>query len=337
MGSSRAPTTQSGEPLRRYNVLSTRDPDELHERLAPLYAVSKLELPRSKASFRAVFNHQQLESIALSYARYGAPVRITMSNTDFYTQGFGVRGYGEAYSDGRLFKIYRGHGGTAGPGATAILDYRAGLEHVFLKIPPDTLNRKLTALLGNPVGRPLRVQGEYDSAVYPTQYRLLRFVMSELDRSADGLPTFVLSEFEQALIVGYLFSNLSNYSQLLSTKQSSVAPWQVQRAMEYIEANWDKPITIEALAAASESSARSLFATFRKSRDCTPMAFVTHVRLLHARDILSEATLSTSVTSVARQCGFQSSSHFARKYSAEFGELPSETLARGKGTLPAKC
>ena len=209
-----------------------------------------------------------------------------MSNTDFYTQGFGIRGYGEAFSDGHLFKIYRGHGGTAGPGATVLLDYRAGLEHVFLKIPPDALDRKLSALLGNPIGRPLHVQGKYDSTVYPAQYRLLRFVMSELDRSVDGLPALLLTEFEQSLIVGYLYSNLSNYSHLLSTKQSGVAPWQVQRALEYIEANWDKPISIEDLASASESSARSLFATFRKSRDCTPMSFVAHVRLLNAKHIL---------------------------------------------------
>jgi AraC-like DNA-binding protein len=336
MGNAEAPQVRAGEPLRRYNVLSTRDPDELRERLAPLYAVSRLNVPPRRARFTAVLNHHQLESVALSYARYGAPVQITMSNMDFYTQGFGVRGYGEARSDGHLFKIYRGHGGTAGPGATAMLDYRAGLEHVFLKIPPNALNRKLSALLGNPVGRPLRLDGEYDSKVYPTQYRLLRFVMSELDRSEDGLPTPLLAEFEQSLIVGYLYSNLSNYSHLLSTKQSRVAPWQVERAMAYIEANWDKPISIEDLASASESSARSLFATFRNRRGCTPMAFVTHVRLLRARDILSQATLSTSVASVARQCGFQGSSHFARRYFSQFGELPSDTLRRARGLLPPK-
>ena len=275
----------------------------------------------------------KLVNVALSYSRYGAPVRITLSNMDFYTQGFGVRGYGEAVSEGRLFKIFRGNGGAAGPGATALLDYRAGFEHVFLKIPPDRLNHKLAALLGNPIGRPLRLSGEYDSTAYSAQYRLLRFVISELDRSADGLPALWLAEFDQALIVGYLYANLNNYSNLLCAHCPTVASWQVRRAMEYIDENWNRPITIEALASASESSARSLFATFRKSRGCTPMTFVTHVRLLHARDILSRATSGTSVTSVAQQCGFQSSSHFARRYFAHFGELPSATLRRARGPL----
>jgi AraC-like DNA-binding protein len=336
MGRRRAVQSTAGEPLRRYNVLRTRDPDELRERLAPLYAVSKLDLPRSRTRFDAVLNHRQLEQVALSFARYGAPIRITMSNTDFYTQGFGVRGYGEARSNGHLFKIYRGHGGAAGPGANALLDYRAGLEHVFLRIPPDALNRKLAALLGNPVGRPLSLRGEYDDNVYSTQYRLVRYVMSELDRSADNLPALMLVELDQALIVGYLYANLSNYSILLNTKSPGVAPWQVRRAIEYIDANWDQPLTIESLAAASESSARSLFASFRKSRDCTPMAYVGYVRLLRARDMLLQGTLDTTVTAVAKRCGFQSSSHFARKYFTQFGEIPSETLRRARGPLRSR-
>jgi AraC-like DNA-binding protein len=325
----RATPGHSGEPLARFNVLRTRDPDELQDRLEPLYAIRKLELPR-RSRFEAVLNNRQLPNVAVSYGRYGAPVRLTMSNTDFYTQGFGIRGYGEATTDGRLFKVAGGQGGAAGPGATALLDYRAGFEHVFLKIPPEALNRKLAALLGNPPSAPLKLRGEYDKSALAAQFRLLCFVISELDRSRDALPAPLLAEYDQALIVAYLCANLHNYSDRLNAKGPAVAPWQVARAMEYIEANWDKPITIEALAEATESSARSLFATFHKSRGCSPMAFVRHFRLLRAKDILSHAAPGTSVSSVASKCGFQSAGHFAKKYCDLFGELPSETLKRGR-------
>jgi AraC-like DNA-binding protein len=302
----------------------------LRSRLAPLYAVSKLDLPRSKFRFDAVLNHHKLRELALSYARYGAPVQITMSNTDFYTQGFGVRGYGEAVADGRLFKIAAGQGGAAGPGATALLDYRANFEHVFLKIPPEALNRKLAALLGNPPGSPLKLSGEYDQVALAAQYRFLCFVISEIDQSSEGLPQLLLDEFDQALIVAYLCANLSNYSDLLNAKAPAVSPWQVERAIDYIEANWEKPLTVEALAAATETSVRSLFATFRKSRGCSPMAYVRHVRLLRAREILAQSAPDISVASVALRCGFHNQGHFAKKYLAHFGELPSETLKRAK-------
>jgi AraC-like DNA-binding protein len=322
-------TPGHSEPLARFNVLRTRDPDELQDRLEPLYAIRGLELPR-KSGFEAVLNHHKLENVSVSYGRYRAPVRLTMSNTDFYTQGFGIRGYGEATTDGRLFKVAAGQGGAAGPGATALLDYRADFEHVFLKIPPEALNRKLAALLGNPPGALLKLRGEYDKSALAAQFRFLCFVISELDRSKDALPPLLLAEFDQALVVAYLCANLHNYSDRLNAKSSAVAPWQVARAMEYIEANWHKPITIEALAEATDSSARSLFATFRRSRGCSPMTFVRHFRLLRAQEILSLAAPGTSVSSVASRCGFQSPGHFAKKYSLLFGERPSETLRRGK-------
>jgi AraC-binding-like domain len=148
--------SQAREPLGRFNVLRTRNPDELRERLYPLYAVSNLELPRSRGRFNATLNHHKLDSVGLSFARYGAPIRITLSNTDFFTQGFGIRGYGEAIADGKFFKIGGGKGGAAGPGAHAVLDYRAGFEHLFLRIPPEALNRKLSALVGAPIARPLK-------------------------------------------------------------------------------------------------------------------------------------------------------------------------------------
>jgi AraC-like DNA-binding protein len=324
------PRSGSREPLESFNVLRTRDPEQLRERLAGLYAVSRLELPRGKARFNAVLNHYKLKSVALSYARYGAPVRITMSNTDFYTQGFGIRGYGEAVTDGRFFVVGKGKGGAAGPGASALLKYQAGFEHVFLKISPEAVDRKLAALLGNPPGRPLTLRGKYDQAALGAQYRLVRFLISELDPSKDAMPSLLEAELEQALIVAYLCANLSNYSDLLHCKSPTAASWQVQRAADYIEMNWDKPITIESLASATETSARSLFATFKKDRGCSPMTYVKYVRLMRAREILLDGSAETSVSSVARKCGFRNPGHFAKNYSIRFGELPSETLKRAK-------
>jgi AraC-like DNA-binding protein len=331
MAKLQTPRRGSGEPLERFNVLRTRDPEELRARLASLYAISKLEFTRGKARFNAVLNHYQLKSVALSYARYGASVRITMSNADFYTQGFGIRGHGEAVTNDRFFVVAKGRGGAAGPGANALLKYQAGFEHVFLKISPEAVDRKLAALLGNPLSRrPLTLRGKYDQAALGTQYRLVRFLISELDRSKDAVPSLLLAELEQALIVAYLCANLSNYSDQLSRKAPPVASWQVQRATDYIEMYWDRPITIEALASATGTSARSLFASFKKDRGCSPMAFVKYVRLQRAREILSLGAPETSVKSVALKCGFRNTGHFAKSYFVRFGELPLETLKRAK-------
>jgi AraC-like DNA-binding protein len=319
------------EPLRNFAALRTRDPDELRERIAPLYAVTRIELPRSSTiKFNAVLNHRELRDVGLSYARYGAPIQATMANTDFYAQGFGIRGRGEVVVQGRAFNVSDNQGGSGGPGAIAHLHYSADLEHVFLKIKPAALIAKLSAMLGAPVNPPLRLHGEYNPAALIEQFRLVSFVISELDRTGGLLSPLVLAELEQALIVTYLCSNLNNYTARLNGAPPTIASWQVRRATDYIEANWDQPITIEALALVTHSSARSLFAAFKKSRGCSPMRFVRQVRLQHARDMLTRAGPAVSVTSVALDCGFNNLGHFTKDYLSSFGERPSETLRRGR-------
>jgi hypothetical protein len=53
-----------------------------------------------------------------------------------------------------------------------------------------------------------------------------------------------------------------------------VAPWQVRVAEEYIEANWDQLLTIEALAIVTGASVRTIFHSFKRSCGYTPMDFV---------------------------------------------------------------
>ena len=54
------------------------------------------------------------------------------------------------------------------------------------------------------------------------------------------------------------------------------------------------------------------------------------VRLNRAREMLEQPTKNASVIQIALKCGFQNPSHFARDYRLAFGELPSETLKRGR-------
>jgi AraC-like DNA-binding protein len=251
-------------------------------------------------------------------------VRIAISDHDFYTQGFGLRRSGEAaISEERIFEV------ALRQSDEALICRRASYASLFLKISPEAINRKLATLIGNSIGRPLEFSGEFDRSALAAQFRLLSFFIAEIDLSMGALPRLMLQEFEQALIVAHLCANLSNYSDRLNAKPVA-APWQVQRAIDFIQANWDRPLTIEALASATGASARSLFAAFQKSRGCSPMAFARGVRLLHAREILAQPKPDTSVTSVASRCGFHNQGHFAKRYFARFGELPSLTLSRGR-------
>lgn len=305
-------------------MLETQDPEELRGVLASLHAVAKIEVSRTRIRFRAHLNHCDLNEVGLSYALCGSPVRVVISDRDFCTQGFGLRRPGEAVvTEERIYEA------ALRRSDDALIFRRANYASLFVKISPEAIKRKLATLIGNPLGRPLEFSGEYDRSALAAQFRLLSFLIAEIDLSMDALPQLMLQEFEQALILAHLHANLSNYSDRLNAKPAA-APWQVQRAIDYIQANWDRPLTIEALASATGVSARSLFAAFQKSRGCAPMAFARGVRLLHARKILAQPTPDTSVASVASRCGFHNQGHFAKRYFARFGELPSLTLSRGR-------
>jgi AraC-like DNA-binding protein len=321
-------TAKPIEPLRRFPALRSRDLDELRIRMSNLFSVNSMDLDRrAHESFEVCLNHRQLRHVGLTYARYGAAVEASLSHADFFLQGFPLQGGGSCLVDGSDGLISRNHGIVGGPNADVRVKYSSDFEHFILRVGPQELSKKLSSLIGHPVDPPLQL-----SAVGPSpekaaaQMRLLEFVVQELDRDDQPLPQLVLEELEQALVVAYLCSNLHNYSAFLEGRPRAVAPWQVRRAEEYIEQNWDQPITVEALALVVNASARSLFYSFRENRGVTPMAFVRQVRLRHAREMLMTAAAETSVTAVAFSCGFSNLGHFAKNYLMAFGEHPSATL-----------
>jgi transcriptional regulator GlxA family with amidase domain len=138
------------------------------------------------------------------------------------------------------------------------------------------------------------------------------------------------------LLVMFLHANRHNYSHLLERQPSDIAPRQVRSAEEFIEANWNEPISLEAIAAATEVSIRSLFRNFRQSRGYSPMEFLKQVRLRRAHELLERPNGATSVTEVAFHCGFGDLSRFSKYYFQAFGERPSDTLNRGRRGGPAR-
>ena len=317
------------EPLSRHPALRTRDLGELRTRLADLFSVWSMDLGRGDTkTFEGCLNHRQMQDVGVTYALYGAAIAASLSQADFYLQGFPLKGAGSFVLDGAEGLVSRKRGIVSGPGADMRINYSGDFKHLILRIKPEKLTRTLSGLIGGPVDPPLKMASSLEPIPEKAaaQRRLLEFVVRELDRDDDPLPALVLAELEDALVVSYLTSNRHNYSHLLDSSAPAVAPSLVRRTEEYIEKNWNQPVTVDALALVANASVRSLFYSFKKSRGVSPMAFVRQVRLRHANEMLKSVGPETSVTSVAYACGFSNLGHFARYYSAAFGEHPSATL-----------
>jgi AraC-like DNA-binding protein len=320
-------------PVERFQVFETRDPDELTARFSHLFGRAWVDLSGRNTKFHCRIRHAALGDVRVFHGQYDSGLKVSFPDfNNFAGSSAPLKGAGTHKICGTEVTVSSGSGGTILSPGSAVLHYGANFEHLSMTVQPAALMGKLAAIVGS-----LRLgQLHFDPTVngrdpQPKRMaRLIRFVATEVE-SSWPMPRIMQSELQQAMMTLFLLANANNYSGLLHDKPVAAAPWQVRIAEQFIEANWNQPITIEALVAATNVSARSLFSSFKVGRGYSPMEFVKRVRLGRARQKLSRPDAETSVSAVAFECGFGNLGHFAGDYRHHFGERPSETLRRGRG------
>ncbi len=319
-------------PLRKLSFLQsfpgirTRDVDEMLAYFAPLYSVRQFE-QIDHAATELIFNHCQLPLIDLGYSDYSFRLRASLEQNDYFVQGFPVSGSGKAKWNNNFIDISPVAGGiVGGPGSVASLEYSNGFSNLILKIAPNILTKKLSLLIGTPIDRALLLTGHSDPTLSTRQRRLVTFLAQELEHAQEHMADFAIAELEEAIVINFLMAHEHNLSHLISGASPMAAPWQVRRAVDYIEQYWDQSITIEKLTEIAETSARSLFLMFKKTYDVSPMVYVSKVRLRRAHEMLCGSEPGINVTKVGCMCGFSNLGNFAMRYFQAYGEKPSDTL-----------
>ena len=318
-------------PLHAFPMIATRSVDELEEAVRRYYGDIKLSLSGGGNGFHGISNHFQFQDLGLTYASNGAALHIDFARFDYFGQLFAYRG--AAFARSAKVEIAGDSTFVASADDPLTLDYAPDFEQVVLKFGSGALIRRFEAMIGDHVVGGLRFS-QSTSLQHPDQqhlWRTLCFLLERIDAGASSLHPLALTELEQLIMVLFLTANRHNHSDRLIEQPTAIAPWQVRCVEEHIEANWERPVTIEMLTKISGTSARSIFHTFKKYRGYSPMEFVKHVRLQHARRLLTHPDSDTTVTSVGFACGFGNLSHFASHYQRKFGERPSTTLKRQKG------
>ena len=306
--------------------------DALNQLLAPLFPDIVVEPPRGAKDFAARFGFGRLNRVQILHGAYNHPLHFQMTNPRVFGHGFPVRGSSELINNGITMAATPDRGPIFEPGS---LDLTCGssFEQIVAFMNPDTLSASLTGLVGAPLPSSLRFVRTDSSPQReaPGVRRLVRLLTDELEDETSMISPVVIAEIEQAILVAYLCGTSHNFSTLLDRRPPDAASWQVRRLEDYIEANWDQPLSIEVIAIAANMSARSVFRSFRQRRGYSPTTYLKQVRLKKAREMLIRPGKDTSVTSVAFGCGFGNLGHFANDYRRVFGEAPSATLHRAKG------
>jgi AraC-like DNA-binding protein len=301
-----------------------------------VYAKPTITFDGRARNVEVAANRYQAPDVALAYTGYGVPLTAAYPENEFALQAFPIRGRAQMTINKVEHALRPGAGAIVSAGMRHVIKADGDYEHFLLVIRSRALTDKLRALTGATIERPLMFASVPDDG-NPAAKALVDHFLFLVDKvSGPGeapLLKYVLAEFEQTLMVMFLHANRHNYSHLLE-RAVAAAPWQVRRAEEYIEANWQQTITLEDLAKVSGASAFGLFRTFRRSRGYSPMEFASMVRLARAHERLQQPNCAATVGEVAATCGFADLDRFENDYIEAFGERPSRTLSRGKGIGP---
>ena len=99
----------------------------------------------------------------------------------------------------------------------------------------------------------------------------------------------------------------------------------LRKALEYVEAHIDDPLTVEDLCRESSTSFSSLGRAFSETFNITPQRYLTVVRLNRAQRALIDPSNTKKISAIANDAGFWHLGKFAQDYRGLFGLLPSHS------------
>ena len=322
-------------PLSNYTVLDSRDPELVRDRLFGFYKASHFDIASQDSGFAVSANHLQIGGLGLSYCDYANDVSVGFGEETFVRQIFNLQGEGQYTVGGKSAEIARGKWTPVLPASAPLrLDFKSHYCQFVLRIELSALYRNLGILIGQPVNRDLVFdQTEVRNPAMAALRRRVFDFANDFNARGGFFSDLAAAEVERMVIMKFLMCHRHSYTDLLLSEPLPGSASAVRKVEEFIVANWDKPLDIEGMAALAQVSARSLFRQFKKDRGCSPTEFAKRIRLNRAREMLERCEADGSVVQVALRCGFQNPGHFARDFRLAFGELPSETLKRGRPPL----
>ena len=260
---SRKMTYAMGAPVRSTPLLHSRDAQSLCETVHK--HVRSLEFHfTSQQDFEGTARLFLLQDLRLGLFGVSAPGALTVSEVGDFRQSFVSSGQIKTRLDERDAGYQPGDSLITMPGQTRTYDFGENFSQTLVTIDPLALNRKLSALFGKKPNRKLEfvLNSEFSRAHNHHLRGLVDLYVRYLS-STNPLPPFLHQQMEETIVVAFLSANEHNYSRHLQDDAASAAPRTVRLAEEYIEANWDRSISIEELAEVTNTSARSLFRSFQ--------------------------------------------------------------------------
>jgi AraC family ethanolamine operon transcriptional activator len=313
-------------PIRRVR-LETQDPDAVAA-VQPERRRSYQQI--SRGAFRGTVIEQSFGCAALLDERWSCGVRVRCGRAGGYTAfalpaaaGGEVRWCGDELAPGAVLRVDEPWE-MATAGSFAFLAF--GVDGAALAAAELQLagGEERSAAPGN------RVMRGVDVPPLLERLRVLLRALSEAPPHAAALAVASADLMHLAATLDRV-GGRAPVGRLSPPSQRRAA---VARIEEYLDAQRGAVPSIPALCGIAGVSERTLEYAFREHVGVTPVRYLKLRRLNQVRRALrARESAAASVTEIALRAGFYDLGRFAGEYRALFGELPSQTLADGRGRL----
>lgn len=222
--------------LQHYSGILSSSPDEARHLFHSAYGLQDLVAIGDRQEFFAQTNHKPLKDISLTYCAFGGTVELEFPEANLARQLFCLSGNGVAQAGKTPPRLQIDSSLPVPLGQPAKLHYADGFRQIVLRIGGAALVDKVTALLGNEPGAPIRLEWGQTGGYEKTALRDLVMYLAQAIHPLEmcGAQSPVIAELEQAIITTFLYANRSNYSELLRARPKDAAPWQVRAVEDYI-------------------------------------------------------------------------------------------------------
>jgi len=321
-------------PLATRRLLTSHDVDQVRSHLCSALRPHDIDLGQRRANMNFIHNQARIGDIALNAMYYGTDVRVEAPESESgYLFMLTLDGHAEAEQGGASAHISSGTVYVFNPTRNMNISLSADNRQLVIRLPRSNVERFLTNELSRSLAAPLEFETRPFclSSDVPGLHTFVQSMCHDLDQTNPGYEQCSVTRHVESMLLSLCLSSIPhNYSDIYNNVGSSVAPYFVRRAEEFMRSNIEETITLQDMANAAGISVRSLQNGFRNFRGTTPMAYLRDLRLDHAREeLLKSSRTNRSVTDIATAFGFMHLSKFAKYYKIRFGEAPSETARRG--------
>ena len=146
-------------------------------------------------------------------------------------------------------------------------------------------------------------------------------------RDAKVLGKLILKEIIYHVLCGESGAAL----QALANRHTHFA--QVTKALQHIESNFAKPLSVEQLAGLVNMSVSAFHHNFKAVTNTSPLQYVKSYKLHKARLIMLNEGVKAGVA--ATRVGYESPSQFSREFKRYFGATPVDEVARLRAFSPS--